>query len=220
MNATSHTVSDAVRQILDARVIAVLRIAEHTHALDLATVLSEHGVPVMEFTLDHPDALASITRTRTHLESDALVGAGTVTTPDQVSRCADAGARFCVSPHTDPHLIEKILAHGMVPIPGFLTPTEANLAAQSGAELLKLFPAAPLTTDYLRALRGPFSSLNVVPTGGVRHDDLAPWFAAGAAAVGLGSDLVPRNPGPSDLDAIGERASVVRAQIDALASTE
>jgi Entner-Doudoroff aldolase len=121
---------------------------------------------------------------------------------------AEAGARFVVSPNTDPRVIGAALDAGLDPIPGALTATEVASAIGAGAALVKLFPAGPLGTAYLRALRGPFGDVDFVPTGGIAHDAVGEWLAAGAVAVGLGSDLVPARPTDADLAGIQARARV------------
>jgi 2-keto-3-deoxy-6-phosphogluconate aldolase len=85
----------------------------------------------------------------------------------------------------------------------------------AGARLIKLFPAGPLGHGYLRAMLGPFRDVLFVPTGGIRHDEVATWLRAGAVAVGLGSDLVPAVPTEMELDAIAERARTVSKQVTA-----
>jgi 2-dehydro-3-deoxyphosphogluconate aldolase / (4S)-4-hydroxy-2-oxoglutarate aldolase len=121
-----------------------------------------------------------------------------------------------VSPNTDARVIAASLDAGLTPFPGALTATEVAAAVEAGAEYLKLFPAGPMGAGYLRALRGPFERVQFVPTGGIAHDGAGEWIAAGALAVGLGSDLVPARPSDSDLAGIEARA---RTAIAAASST-
>jgi Entner-Doudoroff aldolase len=130
-----------------------------------------------------------------------------------VTAAASAGARFCVSPHVDAAVIRATLEAGLEPLPGVGTATELATALDAGARMTKLFPAGPLGHGYMRALLGPFRGAQIVPTGGIRHDEVASWLRAGAAAVGLGSDLVGPTPRAADIDAIHERARVVMAQV-------
>jgi 2-keto-3-deoxy-6-phosphogluconate aldolase len=88
-----------------------------------------------------------------------------------------------------------------------------RLLLDAGARLIKLFPAGPLGPGYLRAMLGPFRDVLFVPTGGIRHEEVATWLRAGAAAVGLGSDLVPAVPTETELEAIAERARRVSKQV-------
>ena len=195
-----------MRELLESRVVAILRLRDHGLAVEVAEALARGGVRVLELTQDDPGALDAL-RAVAALP-DVVVGAGTVLDPATVPVLAEAGARFIVSPNTDPSVIGAALDAGLDPIPGALTATEVASAIAAGATLVKLFPAGPLGTAYLRALRGPFGDVDFVPTGGIAHDAVAEWLEAGAAAVGLGSDLVPARPTDADLAGIEARARV------------
>lgn len=194
-----------------ARVIAILRLRDYGLSVEVGHALVGAGLSAIEVTLDHPDALDALRRLATDLPRDVVVGAGTVRQPEQVAAAVDAGARFCASPHTDAKLIAACLERGVEPLPGALTPTEVTAALDAGARVVKLFPAGPVGTGYLRALLGPFRDLAVVPTGGIRSGEVARWLDAGAIAVGLGSDLVPAEPAGA-MQAIAERAQQVALQ--------
>jgi Entner-Doudoroff aldolase len=206
-------VTEVVEAVRRAGAVAILRLREHGRAVAVGQTLLEAGLPVMEVTFDHADAPAALASMVERLSPGAVLGAGTVRTAEQVARCADAGGRFCVSPHTDPGLVRACIDAGLEPIPGAHTATEVVAAMDAGARLIKLFPAGPLGVGYLRAMLGPFRDALFVPTGGIRHDEVGPWLAAGAAAVGLGSDLVPAAPGEADLEAIARRARTVAEQV-------
>ena len=195
-----------MRELLESRVVAILRLRDHGLAVEVAEALARGGVRVLELTQDDPGALDAL-RVVAALP-DVVVGAGTVLDPATVPVLAEVGARFIVSPNTDPSVIGAALDAGLDPIPGALTATEVASAIAAGATLVKLFPAGPLGTAYLRALRGPFGDVDFVPTGGIAHDAVAEWLEAGAAAVGLGSDLVPARPTDVDLAGIEARARV------------
>jgi Entner-Doudoroff aldolase len=131
---------------------------------------------------------------------------------DGVRASRDAGASFVVSPACLPEVIETALEVGVEPIPGVLTATELVYAQRTGATGIKVFPAAPAGgPSYIRALRGPFPDVALLPTGGIEPDDVPAYLAAGATCVGLGSTLVGAAPPStsSDLDAIAARAAVV-----------
>ena len=213
MSATPPAESEVVAAVRRAGAVAILRLREHRRAVAVGEVLLDAGLPVVEVTFDHADAPAALRSLVERLSPGALLGAGTVRTPEQVSRCGEAGGRFCVSPHTDPVLIRACIDAGLEPIPGAQTATDVAMATDSGARLIKLFPAGPLGVGYLRAMLGPFREVLFLPTGGIRHDEVGPWLRAGAVAVGLGSDLVPAAPGEAELDAIARRARTVAKQI-------
>lgn len=199
----------AVAAIERARTVVVLRLRDHRQTVRIGETLAEAGLTVIEVTLDHPDSVAALRRLHDAIGSRTVLGAGTVRSGEQVAVAADAGARFIVSPHTDPAVIQATRRANLASLPGACTPTEVALAQDSGADFVKLFPAGPLGPDYLRALRGPFRDVRFVPTGGLRHDRLQPWYAAGAVAVGLGSDLIAAEP-----DELARRARVVVSQVD------
>lgn len=192
-----------MKELRDTRVIAILRLRDHGLAVEVCDALLRGGIRVLEVTLDDPAALAALRRVA---GLDAVVGAGTVLDAATVAAAADAGARFVVSPNTDARVIAASLDAGLTPLPGALTATEVAAAVEAGAEYVKLFPAGPMGPAYLRALRGPFERVRFVPTGGIAHDAAHEWIAAGAVAVGLGSDLVAARPTDADLSGIEERA--------------
>lgn len=205
--------TEVVTDIRRAAAVAILRLREHTQAVAIGQRLLSAGLPVMEVTFDHPGAPAALRSMAEQLPEGAVLGAGTVRNVQHVAQCKEAGGRFCVSPHTDTELIRACLDMGLEPIPGAHTATEVAAAVDAGARLVKLFPAGPLGLSYLRALLGPFRDVLFVPTGGIRHDEVAAWLNAGAVAVGLGSDLVPAAPGELELDGITQRAQRVALQI-------
>jgi Entner-Doudoroff aldolase len=180
---------DPREQIRRTGAVAILRLTDHSHTLDVARALADAGLDVIEVTLDHPAALDALRAMADALPDHVLLGAGTVRRPDQVTSAAAAGARFCVSPNVDAAVIRASLADGLEPLPGACTATEVAAALDAGARMLKLFPAGPLGPGYLRALRGPFPDVPFMPTGGVSASNVADWFAAGVIAVGAGSEL-------------------------------
>ena len=110
---------------------------------------------------------------------------------EQAAACLDAGAQFLVSPGLSPPVMEAARAAGKIAIPGALTPTEIMAAAEAGASVIKVFPCGSVGgPKYIKALRGPFPDLSFIPTGGVNAANAAEFFAAGALAIGMGSDLI------------------------------
>lgn len=148
------------------------------------------GVTAIEITYSTPDpALAIAEITRRHGDR-VYVGAGTIVRPEQAREVADAGARFLVSPGSTPEIAEAMLATGLVTMLGALTPTEIMVATALGADVVKLFPASLGGPAFMRALRGPFPDVPIMPTGGVNAANLREWFEAGVVAVGAGGELV------------------------------
>ena len=181
--------SDRLARARTAGVLAVLRAPSPELALETAEAIVRGGVTGIEVTYSTPDAPAVIRELIARHGDGAYVGAGTVTTPEQASAAADAGAEFLVSPGTLPHLTRAMVDTGRVVMTGAMTPTELMAALELGVDVVKIFPASLGGPSYLRALRGPFPDAPLMPTGGVTPDNLADWFAAGAVAAGAGGDL-------------------------------
>jgi 2-dehydro-3-deoxyphosphogluconate aldolase/(4S)-4-hydroxy-2-oxoglutarate aldolase len=196
--------SALAESISQAGIVAIVRGVRAAHIEELAAALQAGGVRVLEVTLNTPDALGMIARLRQAFGDELLVGAGTVLNADQVMRVADAGGQFIVSPDTFAPVLETALARGLEPLPGALTPTEVRTAVRAGASLVKLFPAVIGGPEYLRQIRAPLDDVRFVPTGGVDHTNAREFIKAGAAALGIGSALVPKAFAgtPQDVEAV------------------
>jgi 2-dehydro-3-deoxyphosphogluconate aldolase/(4S)-4-hydroxy-2-oxoglutarate aldolase len=118
---------------------------------------------------------------------------GTLTVPAQVDEALTAGARFLVSPMCEPVLGKAMVASGVPVMIGALTPTEIFAAYQIGSDVVKLFPGSLTGPSYVKALKGPFPYIPIMPTGGVSTANVGEWFAAGVFGVGAGSELCPPN---------------------------
>lgn len=174
----------------ETRVVAILRRTEAARALETARAILDGGVRAIEVTCDSPGALEMIGAISTALGDRMLVGAGTVLDIETAEAALAAGARYIVSPHTDPVLISAMAARGVPCVPGAFTPTEALTAWRAGAVVVKLFPAGPVGPAHLRDLRGPLRQIPFLPTGGVTLDNASAFIAAGAWGLGIGSALV------------------------------
>ncbi|HEY2936048.1 MAG TPA: bifunctional 4-hydroxy-2-oxoglutarate aldolase/2-dehydro-3-deoxy-phosphogluconate aldolase [Gaiellaceae bacterium] len=166
------------------------------------------GIELVEVTIDTPGALAAVERAA---GEGRAVGVGTVVSTEQVRACAAAGARFVVSPGLIAEVIRDAQELGLEPVPGVFTATEILTATAAGARVMKLFPASCGGPSYLRALRGPFPTTALVPTGGVRLDEIAAYFDAGATVVALGSGLVGRSAPRTDTELEWITAQAARA---------
>jgi len=194
-------------------VLAIVRYREGGNVWAALEVLADAGIPLLEVTVDTPGALDAV---RTAADAGRTIGVGTVLTPDQVRASRDAGASFVVSPSCLPAVIETALDVGVEPIPGVLTATELVMARAAGATAVKVFPAAPVGGPaYIRALRGPFPDVAILPTGGIEPEDVPAYLDAGARCVGLGSILVGGKPpaSASDIEGIAARAAAVMGAI-------
>ena len=174
-------------------VIAILRGIAPDEAVEVGEALVEAGILVLEVPLNSPAPLASIAQLADALSGRAVVGAGTVLSARSVNEVADAGAALVVSPNVDAGVVQRTLARGMVSLPGVRTPTEMFTAIDAGAKHLKLFPAEPGGLPLLQAVRAVLpDGVSVFAVGGVAASNLGPWLAAGAAGVGIGSEIYRR----------------------------
>lgn len=203
-----------LERIGESGVIAVLRGVEADRAVETARALSRGGVGAVEITLDARGAVETIADVRAALDDEVLVGAGTVMDPPAASRAVAAGASFVVAPHVDTAVVETCNRHGVVTMPGAMTPTEAVRAVEAGADAVKLFPAATVGPAHLRRLRGPLPQIPLVPTGGVDAENVGAFLDAGATAVGAGSALLDDEAvAERDWDAVEARARALVAAV-------
>lgn len=177
--------------LASAGVIAVLRAPTVEAALHATEALVAGGITGIEITFSTPRAPDVIDELASRHGEAVQLGAGTVLTPAQAREAVDAGARFLVSPGTDPNLTPVMLSTGAAVLTGALSPSEVMAATALGTHAVKLFPASLGGPSYLRSLRGPFPTVQFTPTGGVTPENLGEWFRAGAFAVGAGSELCP-----------------------------
>jgi 2-dehydro-3-deoxyphosphogluconate aldolase/(4S)-4-hydroxy-2-oxoglutarate aldolase len=154
-----------------------------------ARAIGAGGIPIAEITMTVPgavDVIAELTAT-----TDLLVGAGTVLDAETALRCVKAGAEFLVSPILDSPIVELARREGKLVMAGGLTPVEVFDAWKSGADFVKVFPCGNMGgPSYLRTLKTVLPQIEMIPTGGVNLDNMASFFEAGAAAVGIGGELV------------------------------
>jgi 2-dehydro-3-deoxyphosphogluconate aldolase/(4S)-4-hydroxy-2-oxoglutarate aldolase len=175
-------------------IIPVIRADSADAAIAVVEALMEAGLTVAEITMTVPGAIEAIASVSKRFGNKVLVGAGTVTDAETVRRALDAGAEFIVSPCLVPDVIAAARRADVAVLPGALTPTEVFEAFRSGGDLVKVFPAQNVGgAAYLRALHGPFPEIPLVPTGGVTLDNLGEMFKAGAAAVGVGGEMISKD---------------------------
>jgi 2-dehydro-3-deoxyphosphogluconate aldolase/(4S)-4-hydroxy-2-oxoglutarate aldolase len=179
-------------RIVDVGIIPSIRTTSEEDAYFAADTVARAGIPIVEVTMTVPNALeviAHLARTMPAL----VVGAGTIFDVQTARRCVEAGARFLTSPGLDLKIVDFALKEGVVAVPGALTPSEVTAAWQSGADLIKIFPCAQIGgPSYLQALKAPFPDVGFVAAGGVNQQTAAEFIAAGAAAIGVGRELIPK----------------------------
>lgn len=175
-------------QILQYKVVAIIRGARPEDVLTIAQALSAGGIKALEITINSPNALSVIETVAHSMGKDILVGAGTVLDAETARAAISAGAKFIISPTLDIATIETTRRYGAVSIPGAYTATEILTAYTAGGDIIKVFPAA--TSQYIKDIRGPLPQIPIMPTGGVNVDNIADFQKAGAVAFGIGSALV------------------------------
>jgi len=176
--------------IEEVPLIAILRGLTPERAVDVGSVLLDAGFRCLEVPMNSPAPLDSIRLLARHFGDRAIVGAGTVLDEEAVGSLALSGARIIVSPNCDTAVIRATKAAGMISIPGFFTPSEAYAAIAAGADALKLFPSNMSGCAGLSAMTTVLpSSVPIFAVGGVDHQSMQEWHAAGARGFGLGSAL-------------------------------
>lgn len=188
---------------------AILRCNDQEVAFQAMEAAARGGFRILEFTLTVPGAYELIEE---FSRRDGLVvGAGTVLDVESAERAVASGARFLVSPVTDPVVIGTCTSLGVAAMPGTHTATEMLAAHRAGAGLQKLFPAPGLGPAYVSACLGPMPFLKIVPTNGVTLENTRNWLDAGAHALGYVNPLFePEDLARKDFDAIEERARKIR----------
>ena len=193
MTAAARSRTDVLAMVRTIGIIPVIRAPSPDSALRVIDALQSAGLLVAEVTMSVPNAIGAIAAASRRFGGNVLIAAGTVTDGATAQRAIDAGAEMIVSPCLVEEVIDVARQHGVAVMPGALTPTEILNAARSGADFVKVFPASSVGgVAYLRALRGPFPELALVPTGGVTLDNAGEFIRAGAVAVGVGGELVSR----------------------------
>jgi 2-dehydro-3-deoxyphosphogluconate aldolase / (4S)-4-hydroxy-2-oxoglutarate aldolase len=184
--------AEVKKRIEDTGIVPVIRASSPAEARFAAEAIHHGGISIAEITMTVPGATEVISEMARGLP-EVLVGAGTVLNPDSARRCLDAGAKFLVSPGLNVKTIELAKKENVLIMAGALTPTEVITAWEAGADFVKIFPCAQVGgASYIRALKGPLPDVPLVPTGGVNLDTAADFLAAGAAALGVGGELIQK----------------------------
>src|SRR5437762_9097644 len=178
-------------RILEIGIVPVVRASSPGEARIAADAVCQGGIPIVEITMTVPGALEVIRELAKNSASDVLIGAGTVLNREAARRCSDAGAQFLVSPGLNLQTVEFAVREEKLMMAGALTPTEVITAWEAGADFVKIFPCGQVGgAKYIKALKGPLPQIPLVPTGGVNLNTAAEFIEAGAAALGIGGELV------------------------------
>ncbi|HWC16593.1 MAG TPA: bifunctional 4-hydroxy-2-oxoglutarate aldolase/2-dehydro-3-deoxy-phosphogluconate aldolase [Terriglobales bacterium] len=179
------------KRVLEVGIVPVVRASSAKKAIAAAEAVAAGGISILEVTMTVPGAIGAITELIKTLGREVVVGAGTVLDAEAAKQCFDAGAEFLVTPGLDLGTVKAANHADKVILAGALSPTEIISAWRAGADFVKVFPASAMGgASYIKALRGPLPQVPLVPTGGVNLNTAADFLRAGAAALGIGGELV------------------------------
>jgi len=208
LNDNNMSRKETIQKISALGVVAVIRLQDAKKLFKVVEAIKQGGVKVIEITMTVPNAVGLIQELSSSISSDVLLGAGTVTDPKTAEQVMKAGAQFVVSPILNTEVIKLCNSSDIACMPGCYTPTEIFTAWNAGADVVKVFPATSLGPKYFKDLQGPFPQIKMMPTGGVTIENVGEWIAAGAVAVGIGSDLLDKKAIDEErYEVLTERAS-------------
>ena len=195
-------------------IVAVIRLKDPAKLRAVVDAIAAGGVRALEVTMTVPGAVGLIRELAPTLPDGFLLGAGTVTDVATARAVIDAGASFVVSPVFKPDVVAACHERDVAAMPGCFSPTEILAAYESGADIVKVFPATALGPQFIKDVRGPLPQVKLMPTGGVTLENAGDWIRAGAVAVGLGSALVDARAIEGDRwDVITANARLVVANV-------
>src|SRR6202034_3213108 len=179
-------------RIEELGIIPSIRVSTTEDALCAAEAIGRGGIPIIEVTLTVPEAIKVISQVVQHAP-DVIVGAGSVHDIETARHCLDAGAKFLSSDGLDPETVMFAVQQNVVVIPGTLTPTDVIAAWKLRPDYVKIVPCGHIGGDsYLRDLKAMFPEVPMIAAGGVNQRTAFNFIAAGAAALGVGGELIPR----------------------------
>jgi 2-dehydro-3-deoxyphosphogluconate aldolase/(4S)-4-hydroxy-2-oxoglutarate aldolase len=182
---------NTLARLHEVGLVAVIRGPSPDLTLKMVEALIAGGVQGIEITYSTPNA-PQVVRSLDQAFGDQIVlGMGTLTEPTQAQEALEAGARFLVSPICEAGLGQAMIATGLPVMIGAMTPSEVYQAYRLGSDVVKIFPGSVVGPAYIKALKGPFPFIEMMPTGGVSATNVGEWFAAGVFGVGAGSELCP-----------------------------
>jgi 2-dehydro-3-deoxyphosphogluconate aldolase / (4S)-4-hydroxy-2-oxoglutarate aldolase len=183
--------SKTLSALVEIGVVPVVRTSTAEGAIRSIEAIHRGGVRCAEVTMTVPGAIRALEKIADQFGDSIVLGAGTVLDPETARACMLAGAQFFVTPSLNLATIEIAKRYSKPIFPGALTPTEVLAAWQAGADAVKVFPASAVGgPKYIKALKGPFPQIEMIPTGGVNLDTTADFLKAGSAAVAVGSELI------------------------------
>jgi len=177
--------------ITEVGIVPIVRTSSAEGAIQAVEAIYNGGVRAAEITMTVPGAIHALEKLADRFGGKLILGAGTVLDPETARACMLAGAEFFVTPSLRLSTIEMAKRYSKVICPGALTPTEVLTAWEAGADMVKIFPCGNVGgPKYIKALKGPFPQIEMIPTGGVNLETTGDFLKAGACAVAVGSELV------------------------------
>lgn len=176
--------------IEENKIFAIIRGVHPDHIAPLLQALYDGGIRIAEITLNSPNAMTCINNMSKVFEGKMLIGAGTVLNKQDAINAIQAGASFLVCPILDKEVILTANEHGIVVIPGAMTPTEIVRAIDYGADYVKVFPAGNLGPSYIKQIIAPLDNLKAIAVGGVNSDNAKDFLESGAIGLGVGGSLI------------------------------
>jgi 2-dehydro-3-deoxyphosphogluconate aldolase/(4S)-4-hydroxy-2-oxoglutarate aldolase len=202
---------------LEANVaVAVIRLADSTKLIRVCEAIFEGGVKSIEITMTVPNAISVIKESVKKLGDHMLIGVGSVLNAETAKEAIDAGANYVVSPIFKKEIIEVAHKNDVPALPGCFTPSEIQTAFESGADIIKIFPADVLGMAFFKSILAPMPHLKLMPTGGVTLTNAGDWIKAGACAVGIGTALLDKNAiAQENYKLLTNNAQLIMANIEA-----
>jgi len=183
---------DVRAAIQEIGIVPGVRTSSAADARFAAETVAKAGIPIVEITMTVPGAIEVISDLA-HSAPDVIVGAGTVLDIETARICMKAGASFLTSPGLDLDIVKFAREQDVLMMAGALTPTEVIAAWKSGSDFVKVFPCAQVGGDtYIKALKGPLPQVALIAAGGVNQQTASGFILAGATALGIGGELIPR----------------------------
>lgn len=185
------TRQEARNKIEHVGIVPAIRVDSRENALFAAEAVYAGGIPIAEIALTIPGATEVISRLAHH-HPHLIVGAGSVLNVEMAQASLDAGARFLTSDGLHLPVVEFASKNNVVVFPGALTPTEVISAWEAGCDFVKVVPCAHIGGEaYIRSLHKMFPQISLIAAGGVNQETASRYIVAGAAALGIGGDLIP-----------------------------
>jgi 2-dehydro-3-deoxyphosphogluconate aldolase / (4S)-4-hydroxy-2-oxoglutarate aldolase len=202
--------AEILAELTNLGAVAVIRMSDSGKLLKVSEAIHKGGVSAIEITMTTPNALQVIESLSKSMGKEIIVGVGTVLDAQTAIDAINAGAQFVVSPFYKREIVETVKRLNLPVMPGAFTPTEIQTAYESGADIVKVFPADVVGMAFFKALKGPMPYLKLLPTGGVTLTNAGEWLKAGACAVGVGTALLDKKAiDDNDYKKLTENAAIL-----------